>query len=243
MKRRPLIAGNWKMHVPPAGFDAPDSAYRSLANVDVVVFPTFLHVRACSDAGLVTGGQCGHPEESGAHTGEVSMAMLRDAGCHYVLCGHSERRRDREENDEFVWKQTEAALAAGLRPILCVGETWDQREMGSAKDVIREQLSRLIDALRSPLPGVPVIAYEPVWAIGTGRTAKPEDAEDMHAFIRETLGETGQAIPLLYGGSMNASNAEALLRCPHIDGGLIGGASIKPVEFQTIVSTAVRLAA
>jgi triosephosphate isomerase len=243
MHKRPLIAANWKMHPPPAGFDASDSPYRSAPGVDVVVFPTFLHVHACIDAGLVTGGQCGHPDADGAHTGDVAMAMLREAGCHYVLCGHSERRRDHEEGDEAVWKQASAALQAGLRPILCVGETWDQRETGMTKDVVRVQLARLADALRSPLPGVPAVAYEPVWAIGSGRNAKPEDVRDMHAFIRETLGDAGAAVPILYGGSLNAGNAETLLRQPHVDGGLIGGCSLKPAEFRTVVQIAASVAA
>lgn len=228
--RKPLIAGNWKMNSAPAGFDAKDSPYRT-GGVDVVVFPAFTDIAKCVHAQIVTGAQYGRAEASGAFTGDVSMPMIAAAGCRYVLCGHSERRRYHHESDEEVAEQAVAALEANLHPVICVGETADEREMKKHKHVIERQLKLL------PKSGI-TIAYEPVWAIGTGKTATPEDAEDMHAFIRSLLGKEGEGIRILYGGSMNAKNAKDLLSQKNIDGGLIGGASLKIDEFRMIVETA-----
>ncbi len=227
--RRFLIAANWKMHAPPKGFDAPGSPYRSTAAADVVALPSALDIRLCADAGLVTGAQCGRAETDGAFTGDLSMAMLKSAGATWVICGHSERRRHHEESDATIRAQAEAALAAGLTPIVCAGETGDEREQGMQNDIVRRQLAGMP-------PGI-TVAYEPVWAIGTGNTPTPEEAEAMHAFIR-TLPGIGEGTRILYGGSVTAKNAVALLACPDIDGALVGGASLKPTEFAAIVAAA-----
>lgn len=232
MTKRFLIAANWKMNPAPAGFDAADTPYASKANVDVVVFPTFLDLQRCVDAKLACGAQCGRPEEKGAFTGDVSMTMIAATGAEYVLCGHSERRSKHGETDADVAAQARAALAAGLHPIVCVGETEDERTAGREKDVVQRQLA--------DIPAGITIAYEPVWAIGTGKTATPDDAQAMHAFIRSLLKTDADKTRILYGGSMNAANAEALLKQPDIDGGLIGGASLKTEEFRAIVALAAK---
>lgn len=229
MTRRPLIAANWKMHTPPAGF--ADGAYRSQDQVEIVVFPTALHLAACIAAGIRVGGQAARSEPHGAFTGDISMDMLKAAGCHYVLCGHSERRQHHSETDADVAHQVTAALAAGLVPVVCVGETQAERDAGRAMDVVRTQVKSL------PADERIVLAYEPVWAIGTGKTATPDDAEAMHAFIRSLPYRAETTI--LYGGSMSAKNAQTLLSQPNIDGGLVGGASLQPAEFAQIVQAAV----
>lgn len=234
MARRFLIAANWKMHPPPDGWEASDSPYRTTGAVDVVVFPTALDIASVASAehGITVGGQCGHPEASGAHTGDISMAMLVKHGCRYVLCGHSERRRDHGETDAFIATQAVAALEAGLHPIVCVGETKEERAQGKAKAIVKKQIARL------PHGGI-TIAYEPVWAINTGVSALPRDAEEMHVFIRGLLPkESRNATRILYGGSVNDLNVKDLLREPDINGFLIGGASLKPVNFRAIVAAA-----
>ncbi len=231
MPKKFLIAANWKMNAAPAGFDGQDSPYRTHADVDVVVLPSFVDLRKCLDAELMTGAQCGRAEPSGAFTGDVSVAMLKTIGCRYVLCGHSERRRYHGETDTQVAEQAVAALEAGLHPIVCVGETEEERKKGKEKDVVKRQLKEI--------PAGVTVAYEPVWAIGTGKTATPKDAQEMHAFIRGLLPEKDTRI--LYGGSMNAGNAEELLKQKDIDGGLIGGASLKLDEFKKIVEAAERI--
>lgn len=236
MDRKFLIAANWKMNPAPAGFDAKDSAYGSHADVDVAVFPSFVDIPHCIEARLMTGAQCGRPEPSGAFTGDVSMGMIQALGCRYVLCGHSERRRHHHETDTDVLQQTIAALEAGMHPIVCVGETEEERTKGKQEDVVKKQIHGL--------PAGITIAYEPVWAIGTGKTATPEDAQKMHAFIRAHLPkEQRETTRILYGGSMNAANAEELLKQEDIDGGLIGGASLKPDEFRKIVEIAEKITA
>lgn len=236
--RRILIAANWKMNPAPPGFDAPGSAFRPAAGMDVAVFPSFVDIAACVRAGLTTGAQCGHAEPKGAHTGDVSMPMIRGAGCTHVLCGHSDRRREHGETNDQVRRQAEAALAAGLAPVVCVGETQAERDAGKAKDAVRDQLR--------DLPAGIVLAYEPVWAISRGDPTKPaatpQDAQEMHAFIRSLLPTAGNETCILYGGSMNGQNAAALLACPDVDGGLVGGASLKPDDFATIVQTAAGIA-
>ncbi len=229
MDRRLLIAANWKMHPAPKGFDAKDSAYRSMKDVDVIVFPGFLDLRRCVDAGLVTGAQWGHAETNGAHTGDVSMEMIKEAGATHVLCGHSERRRNYGETDALIRSQVEAALAQGLQPILCVGETEEERKAGKEKSVIERQLKGM--------PAGIIVAYEPVWAIGTGHVAEAGDAQAMHAFIRSLVPD-GNSARILYGGSMTGANAKDLLSQPDIDGGLVGGASLKPDDFANIVAAA-----
>ena len=230
--RHPLIAANWKMHPIPEGALEKDSPYRSRAGVDVVVFATYLDLRLCIEAQLFTGAQAGHAETHGAHTGDISMTMLKDLGCHSVLCGHSERRKDHGETNEQVTAQAIAALEAGLHPIICVGETIKERDAGKAEAVVEQQLAGL------PLESDVTIAYEPVWAIGTGRTATPEEAQSMHAFIRSKLPEnTRENIRILYGGSVKPINATAMFEQPDVDGALVGGASLKPEEFREIVES------
>lgn len=232
MSRIPLIAANWKMNLPPTGWaDAPIPP-ESLARVEVLFFPSFLDIRAAVAAGLPTGGQYGRVEEKGAFTGDVSLKMLKEAGCTAVLCGHSERRKNHGETDETVAAQADAALDLGLHPVVCVGETLDERNAGKHQDVVKEQLKRL--------PMGVTIAYEPVWAIGTGVTATPEQAQEMHAFIRSLLPEDArEATRILYGGSMNAANAKSLLDQPDVDGGLVGSASLNPQEFAEIIKAAI----
>ena len=225
--RTPLIAANWKMNSAPTDL----SAYKSAENADAIVFPTFLDLKSCIDAGLKVGGQFGHPKASGARTGDVSMKMLKDVGCEYVLCGHSERRQYHGETNEDVAAQVVAALENGLHPILCVGETQEERDAGKEKEIVKTQLET--NGLSS---GRVTLAYEPVWAIGTGNTATPEDAQKMHDFIRGLLPEnTRDEIRILYGGSMKPENAAELLAQPDIDGGLVGGASLDPEKFKAII--------
>lgn len=237
MDRKFLIAANWKMNPPPTGFDAPDSPYRAEGAVDVIVLPTFVDLHAAIAAKLLVGAQCGRPEPSGAFTGDVSITQLKTFGCRYVLCGHSERRREHGETDKMVAEQAIATLEAGMHPIVCIGETEEERRAKKERHVIEKQLKNITQLVtRNPQL---IIAYEPVWAIGTGKTATPKDAQDMHSFIRSLLPKDQRnATRILYGGSMNAANAEELLKQPDVDGGLIGGASLKPEEFGRIVGIA-----
>lgn len=221
-----LIAANWKMNPPPAGAAAPDSPYQPQADLDVVVFPMAVDLRECVRAGLVTGAQAARPEATGAFTGDLSLAAVKEAGCRYVLCGHSERRQHHGETDEAVRTQTEAALAAGLIPVVCVGE----KDGEDREQVLKRQLAGIPD--RADI----VIAYEPVWAIGTGKSAAPGDAQAAALLIRQVIG-LGQP-RILYGGSANAQNAASYLAEADVDGLLIGGASLKPAEFSAIVSIA-----
>ncbi|MDD5040981.1 MAG: triose-phosphate isomerase [Candidatus Peribacteraceae bacterium] len=235
MTRTPLIAANWKMNpAPPEAFN-PDSAYRPQSGIETIVFPTFLDVRACLEAGLPTGAQYGHPDSTGAHTGDVSMTMIKKTGCQFVLCGHSERRRDHGEKDSDVVAQAESALRNGLHPVICVGETAAERKTKRHKQVVERQVRVL------PLREMVTIAYEPVWAIGTGVTPTPEQAQDMHAFIRSLIPEARrETTRILYGGSLTAENAAEFFEQPDIDGGLVGGASLKPDVFRAIVLAAVQ---
>ncbi len=231
MPRRPFIAGNWKMNPVPAGALDARSPFMPRADVDVAVFPTLLDLQTCVKAGLQSGSQYGHPAESGAFTGDVCMAMIAKTGAKYVLCGHSERREHHHESNASVAKQVAAALACGLTPVLCVGETADQREMDETQEIIEAQLKAVM------LDPRVIVAYEPVWAIGSGKTATPADAQAVHQFIRNLLPKPSD-MRIVYGGSMNARNAKELLKQPDIDGGLIGGASLKPDDFREIVEAA-----
>lgn len=226
-----LLAANWKMHPAPRGFDLPISPYRSAPDVDVVVFPSAADIDRCVAAQLNVGGQAARPEETGAYTGDVSMAMLAAHGCRAVLCGHSERRQHHGETDALVAAQVKAAVAAGLLPILCVGESGAERAAGIAQDVVRAQVEAAATDLSAPI----VIAYEPVWAIGTGVTATPEDIRTMHAFIRSLLPASSVEIPLLYGGSVKPDNAADIFACDDVDGALVGGASLDSHAFGDIL--------
>jgi len=186
------------------------------------------------------GAQDVSAQDSGAYTGEISAAMLRDLGCRHVIVGHSERRQYHAETDALVADKAKAALAAGITPIVCVGETLTEREAGRTEEVVKRQLAAVIHANGHCISEI-VVAYEPVWAIGTGKTASPEEAQAVHAVLRAQLkAATDQSarIKLLYGGSMNATNAASLLAQPDIDGGLIGGASLKAPDFLKIIAAA-----
>lgn len=253
--RRPLIAGNWKMNA--GGQDAMPlaagvaKAAKLFGRVDVVVAPPYTALAAVahelaevkSEVGLAA--QNMHPERSGAFTGEISSEMLRDAGATWVILGHSERRQLFGETDEMVARKVGAAIAADLRPIVCVGETLEEREAGRTLEVVERQVRAFFDELAKQ-PGFGVIAYEPVWAIGTGRVASPEDAQQVHAMIRGMLArisiELAASTRLLYGGSVKADNAEGLLSQDDIDGALVGGASLDAIGFGKIIEAAHRLA-
>ncbi|MCH2157120.1 MAG: triose-phosphate isomerase [Opitutales bacterium] len=251
--RRFLIAGNWKMNKTTA--EAKELATEVVSSVGqqtavgIVVCPPYTSLESVgsivSDSTVNLGAQNMHHEAAGAYTGEVSAEMLRDLFASSVILGHSERREYFAESDELINQKVLAALQNNLRPILCVGETLEDREAGDTLKVVETQLrGGLVDVTESKADQV-VIAYEPVWAIGTGKTATPEMAQEVHAAIRalliELFGETGDKIRILYGGSMKPGNAEELLKQPDIDGGLIGGAALKAKDFCAIVETAVSL--
>ena len=239
--RRKLVAGNWKMNgllADRAFLTELSAALSQTPDADILLCPPATLILAMAQTKpewLMLGGQDCAMTQSGAHTGDVSARMLADLGCSHVIVGHSERRADHGEDNAIVRAKAKAALEAGLTPILCVGETLEQRESGDAEAVV-------ITQMRASLPECAAdqiaIAYEPVWAIGTGRTASPEDAQAMHAALRAAWpGSDGDALRILYGGSMNPANADALLSQSDIDGGLIGGASLKPEQFASIIRT------
>ncbi|ARS52134.1 triose-phosphate isomerase [Kushneria konosiri] len=247
--RKPLIAGNWKMNGSLALLDSMNqtlSSARISSSVDVAIIPPFTLLmqagKVLEGSGIGLGAQTLHPESSGAYTGEVSASLLKECGVSHVLVGHSERRTLFNEDDQAVLVRVKAALDAGLVPILCVGETLEEREADQVETVVLGQVRTVMDALSQEQCSRLVIAYEPVWAIGTGRTATPEQAQQVHAMIRAWLSDKepalGEGMRLLYGGSMKADNAADLLSQPDIDGGLIGGASLKPDDFIAICHAA-----
>ena len=244
--RRKLVVGNWKMNGSVAAnaalLDALKTASLGLAEVSVCVPAPYLRDVATALAGsaIAWGGQDCSQHASGAYTGEVSAAMLAELGCRHVIVGHSERRAMHGESDPLVAAKAAAALAHKLVPIVCVGETLDEREAQATERVVARQLGAVVDALGAGIDGV-VVAYEPVWAIGTGKTATPAEAQAVHAFLRALLverGAAGAAIRILYGGSVKADNAAQLFAEPDIDGGLIGGASLKAADFIAICRAA-----
>ena len=248
--RKKIIAGNWKMNKAVAeAEDLASGIKRELAEcreVDVVLCPPFTSLKAVGevigDTNIKLGAQNMHWETDGAYTGEISAGMLRDLYCHYVILGHSERRAYFGETDQTVNRKVQAALAANLAPIVCVGETLDQREAGETEDIVRGQVENGLACLGEGLAKV-IVAYEPVWAIGTGRTATPDQAQEVHALIRRLLAdassqEVAQSMRIQYGGSMKPSNAAELVAQPDIDGGLIGGASLEARAFVEIVRAA-----
>lgn len=245
-----LIVGNWKMNGSLAAnqalLDALKLAHPQTSDacgVAVCVPAVYLaQVQALlTGSALQWGAQDVSAHEHGAFTGENSGAMLREFGCRYVLVGHSERRQYHGETDAVVAAKAQRALACGITPIVCVGESLAQREAGDTMSVVKGQLAAVVHAVGHCITEV-VVAYEPVWAIGTGRTASPEQAQEVHRMLRNQLlaacGKASSTPKILYGGSMNASNAAALLSQQDIDGGLIGGASLKALDFMTIVSSA-----
>jgi triosephosphate isomerase (TIM) len=239
-----LIAGNWKMNCLAQDAVALAQAVASGApglTAELLVCPAALHIaavaRALKGSAVAVGGQDCHQVPSGAHTGDVAAPMLRDAGAAWVILGHSERRQTHGETDELVREKTLAAVAAGLTPIVCVGETADHRSGGQETEVVGWQLAGSL-----PKPFTGVVAYEPCWAIGTGKTATDADVAAMHAFIRDELvrqfGEPGQTIRILYGGSVRAATAATLLGVPNVGGALVGGASLNATEFLAIARAA-----
>jgi triosephosphate isomerase len=251
--RRILVAGNWKMNGSMAANDAliagilagaPDSG-----NVDLLICPPMPYLAkaagSVSGSQLKLGAQTVSEHESGAYTGETAPSMLRDVGCDYVLVGHSERRALYGETSVAVAAKYVAAQAVGLIPVLCVGESLEERESGNTELVVDEQLSAVLDGAGVASLANAVIAYEPVWAIGTGKTATPEQAQDVHAHIRQLVGAQDETIAagvqILYGGSVKGENAAGLFSKPDIDGGLIGGASLKSDDFLAIANAAAAL--
>ncbi len=248
MGRKKLIAGNWKMN----GSLAANAALmgellagigQPACDVAVCVPAVYLaqvQLLLAGQGGIALGAQDVSQHESGAYTGDVSAAMLKELGARYVIVGHSERRQYQGETDAQVAVKAQRALAAGLTPIVCVGETLQEREQGETESVVSRQLSAVIQLNGERLADL-VVAYEPVWAIGTGRTATPEQAQTVHAALRALLAAAdlqAAGVRILYGGSMNAGNAAELLAQPDIDGGLIGGASLKARDFLKIIETA-----
>jgi triosephosphate isomerase len=250
MSRKPVIAGNWKMYKLIADSVRTAVELKPLVananHCEVVIAPPFTAIKTVADrlegsnVG-VAGQDCSTESKHCAHTGEVAADMLRDAGATYVIIGHSERRQFYHETDSFVNRKTLAALGAGLTVIMCVGETLEQREGGAAESVVRGQLEGgLRDLTASDLDRI-IIAYEPVWAIGTGRTATPEQAQEMHAFVRRVFAdrfsrEAAARLRVLYGGSVKPDNIAGLMKQPDVDGALVGGASLEPESFARIVN-------
>ncbi len=244
--RQPLVAGNWKMNGSRASvatlLDGLKAGVGEVRNAEMAVCPPFIYIPQVQEAlrgtAISWGGQDVSTEASGAFTGEISAAMLLDFGCTYAIVGHSERRTLHGESDELVAKKFAVARAAGLKPILCIGETLEEREQGITEQVCARQLDAVIELEGVSALADGVIAYEPVWAIGTGKVASPEQAQDVHAFIRGRVAALDNAVAeglrILYGGSMKPGNAAELLAKPDIDGGLIGGASLKAEDFLGI---------
>lgn len=248
--RQPLVAGNWKMNgtresVQPlvAGII---SGMAGVTRAEVAVCPPFVYLEmvgsALRDTEIALGAQNVSKEDMGAFTGEIAAPMLTDMGCRYVIVGHSERRTLYGEDDRLVAEKYARARKEGLTPILCVGELLEEREAGETENVVARQLDAVIDLSGVASLADSVIAYEPVWAIGTGRTATPEQAQQVHAFIRQRIAaqseEAAEKVRILYGGSVNAKNAAELFGMSDIDGGLIGGASLKAGDFLTICQAA-----
>jgi len=248
--RQPLVAGNWKMNGSRASvtelLNGLKAGVGEVNNAEVAVCAPHIFLpriqRQLVDAPIAWGGQDISTQEAGAYTGETSGSMLAEYGCKYVIIGHSERRQYHGETDQVVAEKFTAARKAGLVPLFCIGETLDERESGVMEDVLARQLDAVIDHCGVEMLGEGVIAYEPVWAIGTGKTASPEQAQDVHAFIRARVAaksaSVAEKIQILYGGSMNPANAADLMARSDIDGGLIGGASLKAADFLAVCTAA-----
>lgn len=252
--RQRLVVGNWKMHGSQVSvIELARAVAGQVAGLSasVVLCPTFVHLAGVlsviTDSDVALGAQNCSEHASGAYTGEVAATMLADTGCRYVIVGHSERRQLFNETSRQVARKAASVLAASMVPILCVGETLEQRENDAIESVIGEQLDAVIDVVGSESIADLVVAYEPVWAIGTGKTATPEQAQDVHAMIRRRLAavNAGSAtmVQILYGGSVKPDNAAALFDKPDIDGGLIGGAALDASAFVTICQAAAHSAA
>ncbi|MGA9526024.1 MAG: triose-phosphate isomerase [Myxococcaceae bacterium] len=251
VSRKPIVAGNWKMNKTVAEALGLVRDVRDLVanvqDVEVVLAPPFTAIepvhRALEESNIGVAGQNCHWEPSGAFTGEISAGMLKEAGCRYVIVGHSERRQYFGETDETVNRRAHAVLREGLHPIICVGETLAEREAGKTLEVVSRQLKGALAGFNTGEVLRTVIAYEPVWAIGTGRTATSDQAQEVHAHIRESLIElfdrpSANAVRIQYGGSVKADNAAEIMSKPDVDGALVGGASLKPSDFAAIVRAA-----
>ena len=248
--RRQLIAGNWKMNTDRAGATAlvhgiVDGASALGDRAELVVCPPFPYLGLVADvlngSDVALGAQNMYHESQGAFTGEVSASMLADWGTRYVILGHSERRHLLGETDEFIQQKVLAALSAGLQPIVCVGELLEEREAGRTRDVIARQFRGSLADVDEQQIQATVIAYEPVWAIGTGKVATPEQAEEVHADLRKLLAQrynqdVAATVPILYGGSVKPDNAQELLTQENVDGALVGGASLKATDFLAIAT-------
>ena len=246
--RKPIIAGNWKMNKTPSEAITLINELKPLvkdADVEVVVCVPFVCIPAVSEAlkgtNIKLGAQNMHWEESGAYTGEVSPGMLKELGVEYVIIGHSERREYFAETDETVNKKVLSAFSHGITPIVCVGETLEQREEGVTKELVEKQTKAALSGLDKEEVEKIVIAYEPIWAIGTGKTASSEDANEVIGYIRSVIADiygndVAQKVRIQYGGSMKPENAAELMAMPEIDGGLVGGASLKAEDFAKIVN-------
>jgi len=248
--RKTVIAGNWKMYKTVGESVETALALKPLVananHCEVVIAPVFTALKSVSDrlegSNIKVAAQnCATEKNEGAFTGEVAAFMLRDVGCSHVIVGHSERRQYFRETDPIVSKKVQAGLAAGLTVIMCVGETLEQRDNGKAQDVVSEQLVGGLSGLTASDLDRIIVAYEPVWAIGTGRTATPEQAQEMHAFIRRVFAErhspdSAEALRILYGGSVKPDNIAGLMKQADIDGALVGGASLDPDSFAKIVN-------
>jgi triosephosphate isomerase len=247
--RSPLVVGNWKMNqsLETVKNFFKDFDQESLARrVQFGICPVSLHLSLALQtrkASVLLGAQDCHFNESGAHTGDISAAMIKELGCELVIVGHSERRADQNESSELVLKKTKAAITAGLIAIVCLGETLEEREADKTEEVVGNMVKESLKGLTAEELDSVVIAYEPVWAIGTGKTASPQQAQEAHNFIRNLLSEIFNAevadkMRILYGGSVKPDNAVELMACPDIDGALVGGASIKADSFGQIVAAA-----
>jgi triosephosphate isomerase len=248
--RRQMVAGNWKMHGSRAANQALlgelELRLKPEWPIDIVVFPPYVYlsdaVRLLEDGRIAVGAQDVSAESGGAFTGEVCAAMLKDVGCSYVIVGHSERRRWYHEDDALVARKFAAVLDVGLTPVLCLGETLEEREARQTESVIARQLDAVIAMHGVAGFARAILAYEPVWAIGTGRTASPQQAQEVHSFLRNRIhvqdANIGRHLRILYGGSVKAGNAAELFSMPDVDGGLVGGASLSADEFQQICAAA-----
>lgn len=252
--RQMIIGGNWKMYKTPSEAVTTAKALKvkliNIEKVEVVICPPFTDLvpvyEIIKETRIKLGGQNLYWEDEGAFTGEISAAMLKDAGCEYVIIGHSERRHIFNETDEQINKKIKQALKFNLKPIFCVGETLEQRNNGLTNKVVEEQIRQGLSGINIPSPDQLVIAYEPVWAIGTGVNATPQQAEEVQNFIRELLQDLiskdfAEKIRIQYGGSVKPANAEALLKEPDIDGALVGGASLDAESFTQIIKIADKL--
>jgi len=251
--RKPFVAGNWKMNtdthtsVNLARRVASDSSELVGHNITVAVFPPFVYLhsvaQAVSASNIAVGAQDVYFEPKGAFTGEISASMLKDIGCIYTLCGHSERRHVIDETDELINKKVAASISGGLLPILCVGELLSERDASRTEEVVTRQIKNCLAGLSIEKVSAVTIAYEPVWAIGTGRTATPQQAQEVHDIVRKLLAEMydselAEETRILYGGSVTPGNSAELMSQPDVDGLLVGGASLNADDFLAIIRSA-----